>query len=98
MSGKTLKFKSTDVNEIYKHAFDYEIPWKEIVGEDMFKFLSLHERATFCANNLTMSNVLACISSLCGPKTSIETKDKCIKSSINMFVISVCDPGGGMYD
>ena len=95
MANKQIKFKNCDVFKIYQAAYNIEVPWNDILPSSTSNFLELFEKATSCPRNLTMASCLSLTSCLCGPKSSIEGFYSNMKTSLNMYLIAVCDPGGG---
>ena len=80
-----------DIHDIYRKAYKIAYNWGNILSDDAMDF----ERATNCSVNLTMSTLLPMVEPICGPHTAIECQQEAFKSTLNTFLMSVCNPGGG---
>ena len=92
---KPNKIKTQDIFSTYRKAYKVQIPWNDILDQDVFSWMKIYEKSTNCSTNLTMSCLLTLIPSLCGPNTHVSTHDGSFKTTLNTFIFSVCDPGGG---
>ena len=92
---KSYHLSKNDIFKTYKQAYNATIPWEDILPPDFVRWLTIFEKATNCSKTLTMSCLIPLTSSMCGPDTKITLKDSTFSSSLNSFVLSVCDPGGG---
>ena len=84
-----------DVHDVYRKAYKIAYNWGNILSDDAMDFLELFERAPNCSVNLTMSALLLLVGTIWGPHTAIECQQGAFKSTLNTFLMSVCDPGGG---
>lgn len=92
---KAVKLKEKDIFAIYKASYKIPIPWDDVLDRDVYEWMVVFQNGRNCSIPLTMSCLLSIIPVMCGPNTSISTSDGSFTTSLNMFIMSVCDPGGG---
>ena len=51
-----------------------------------------------CSLNLTIPALLSMTASLCGPNTMIEGQENGFQTSLNAYLLAVCDSGGRKTD
>lgn len=92
---KPSKFKTEDVFSTYKSAYKLKIPWNEVLAPELFEFLTLYQKAYNCPLDLAMGSMLPLAAAMCGPDSKVESHDASFSSTLNCYLIAVCDPGGG---
>ena len=85
----------SDVLKTYKTGYRIKFPWEEILSEDFGRWMGIFDKATNCSQPMVMSALLPIIATLCGPNTVIQNSRGSFKTSLNTYVIIVCDPSGG---
>jgi len=83
--------KSVDV--LYKTAFRLKFDWPQFLNPEVFTYFDAFEKAYNCNATLAISAVLTAVASLVGPDTKVDVGN--ISSTLNMFLMSICVPGGG---
>ena len=90
------KLKSTDLAHAYKESYSEEFDWTDILTKELLAYLDVLEKACGCPITMSVSAMLPLTACLAGPNTRIEAQtSEAYASSLNMYVFSVCDPGGG---
>ena len=85
-----------DLLNVYKKAYNIKIPLQEVLDDDIYKWLVLFEKATNCSKTMVLASLLSMTASLCGPRTDVVTvPNDGFRTTLNQYLISVCDPGGG---
>ena len=89
------KVSESDVFSTNRAAYSIQLNWGEIFDEDIFEWLSIFEKGKNCSLNLTIPALLSMTAALCGPETRIRGSDNGFSTSTNVYLLAVCDPGGG---
>lgn len=92
MASKRIHEK--DIFETYKASYRIKFDWTAILPDNIREWLNTFEKATNCPKALVMSALISMTACLTGPKTEVKSNDS-YKTSMNTFLIAVCDPGGG---
>lgn len=89
------KISQADGFETYRNAYSHKMEWKDIFEEDILNWLDLFEKGKNCSLFLTVPALLAMTGALLGPKTRIKGQSNGFTTSTNLYLLAVCDPGGG---
>lgn len=89
------KLSQADAFETYRNAFSHKINWQDIFEEDILNWLQLFEKGKNCSMFLTVPAILSMTGALVGPKTRIKGQCNGFTTSSNLYLLAVCDPGGG---
>ena len=84
-----------DVFHMYRTAYSIPIPWEEVLDEELALWMENYEMATNCSRSLIMQSLLSLTAALCGPLNSVTAQDHDFNTSLNQFLIALCDLGGG---
>lgn len=89
------KLSQTDAFEIYRTVYSSKIEWDDIFEEDIIRWLELFEKGNNCSLFLTVPALLAMTAAIMGPNTRIKGQSNGFSTSTNLYLLAVCDPGGG---
>ena len=90
-----FKISEEDVFNVYRAAYSIPIPWDGVLDEKLAVWMENYEMATICSRSFIMPSLLSLTAALCGPLSSVTAQDHNFNTSLNQFLIAVCDPGGG---
>jgi hypothetical protein len=65
------------------------------LNQETYDWFELFEKGRNCAMNLVMPVLLALTSAMCGPTSKVECSGGSFATTLNHYLIAVCDPGGG---
>ena len=91
----TLKLSEEDVFHTYMTAYDTEIEWEQFMDPEIFQWMDIYQKAKNCSLSLTVPALLSMTACFCGPKTRVIGQSNGFSTSINAYLLAVCDPGGG---
>lgn len=66
------RFKSADVDRIYKQSYRQRYDWTNIIGDNINTYLEILEKCSSCPVTLSMGSLLPLVSSFAGPSTRIK--------------------------
>lgn len=89
------KFRTTDVGRLYKHAYNVKFDWEDIMPPNFLYLMQVYRKARTCPIELSFSSMLAMTSCLAGPQAKVSTHPHSKPSSLNLYMLAVCAPGGG---
>lgn len=95
MSAKRKKFRSQDVHNVYKTAYNEDFQWDKILPNVIKNYFSALHKGAGCPIQFVMAAMLAVVASMCGPLSKIECHPNSQQSSLNLFFLAVSAPGGG---
>lgn len=89
------KFSEEDAFMTYQAAYSTNVDWNSFIDEEVFTFLDIYQKGLNVSMNLSIPALFSLTSSLCGPHSRIEGQGKSFSTSLNSYLIAICDPGGG---
>ncbi|CAC5417244.1 unnamed protein product [Mytilus coruscus] len=86
------KLSHTDAFEIYRTVYSSKIDWEDIFEDDIIRWF---EKGKNCSLFLTVPALLAMTGAFLGPNTKIKGQSNGFTTCKDLYLLAVCDPGGG---